>query len=234
VGVESHHTLFFLQKANMSIIVVSDFHLGAANSQSKKIDKILDVAKSYDEIVINGDLTDSKLPRLKKKEWKILEHITKLTKHHKVTIVRGNHDAKTEDGLSSMLGLKYVDSYIVKSGLSRFYFEHGHNYDDFIIKNPGLTALADAIYNTLQVLDPSHTIAKIAKHSSKEFLRSNNKVKLGVTEKAAVEGCDWGVAGHTHHAQLDEKVRYINTGCFTEKPCTYVTIKKGEPKLHHA
>ncbi len=217
----------------MTLIAISDLHLGAANSQTKKIEKVLKEAEGFDELVINGDLIDSNLKRLKKREWKILESITRLSRNIKVTICRGNHDLKSQDTLSNMLGIPFVDYYVTTNRGIRLYFEHGDQVDKFINENPGLSALADLVYNTLQSVDSTHTIAKLVKHCSKEFIKCREVVKKGVLEKGASFLAGWAIGSHVHVAEIDHAVGYINTGCFTEKPCTYLTFKRGEPKIEY-
>lgn len=217
----------------MSLIAISDIHLGAGNCESKKVLDLLDMVDKHDRLIINGDMLDAGLQRLKKKHWEILSKLAHLSRKHPVIYVRGNHEEIGGEMISSLTGMALVDNYHVKINGVSYYFEHGHLYDDFIIKNPGLTAWADGLYNTLQTVDPTHTLAKWAKRQSKAFLRCTGKVKNGLLEAAAKARCDWAVAGHTHFAEFDPKMRYINLGTFTERPAHYLTVnKKGEPKLH--
>jgi len=217
----------------MSLVAISDIHLGASNCQANKVLHVLEHIDKYDQIIINGDLVDSEIHRLKKKHWEILSKLAKLSRKHTVIYVKGNHEEHSAEVISALTGMELVDSYKTSVNGVNYYFEHGHKYDNFIVENPGLTALADNIYNTLQTLDPTHTLAKWAKRSSKGFLRCKDKIKTGLVKQASIAKCDWAVAGHTHFAEFDQNVGYINLGCFTEKPCHYLTVnKKGEPKLH--
>ena len=42
-------------------------------------------------------------------------------------------------------------------------------------------------------------------------------------------GCTAVCCGHTHVAcaRADTPVPYFNSGCWTEKPCTYLTVQNG-------
>jgi UDP-2,3-diacylglucosamine pyrophosphatase LpxH len=44
---------------------------------------------------------------------------------------------------------------------------------------------------------------------------------------------DWVCLGHTHYPIIDKDhaVWYANSGCWTEKSCTYLSVKNGEIKL---
>lgn len=218
----------------MSLISLSDIHLGASNCEAKKVLEVLDRAKDYEEIIINGDLIDSHLYNLRRKHWEVLSELSKLSRKRRVIYVRGNHDDSSGAILSSLTGMEISDSYQTTIRGVSFHFEHGHLYDEFIINNPGLTAIADTVYSTLQWIDPTHNLARWAKEKSKAFLRCKDKIKNGVAATGKVKNADWSVAGHTHFAEFDEKLGYINLGCFTEKPCTYLTVNKhGEPRLNY-
>jgi UDP-2,3-diacylglucosamine pyrophosphatase LpxH len=97
-----------------------------------------------------------------------------------------------------------------------------------------LTSLADLVYRILQKLDRSHGIARKAKTTSKIFLRCLRKVRELSIAYAKRKGCTMVTCGHTHHAEAawDEGVQYFNSGCWTEKPCTYLTIKAGIGRLY--
>lgn len=100
-----------------------------------------------------------------------------------------------------------------------------------------LTWLADGAYWLLQKLDRTHYIARLAKRRSKTFVRCSNKIQLGARRRAAERRCSIVLCGHTHHAQCVAAttampVAYYNSGCWTEKPTTYLTIRKGAVQTH--
>jgi hypothetical protein len=100
--------------------------------------------------------------------------------------------------------------------------------------HPILTWLADQTYRLLQVIDPSYRFAKLAKRGSKTFLRCARKVEEGSTAIAARLGCTALVCGHTHVAcgGTGHGVTYFNSGCWTELPCTYLTVANAQVDLH--
>ena len=89
--------------------------------------------------------------------------------------------------------------------------------------------LSDWIYWFLQKIDKSYTIARIAKTSSKQYLHCSEIVEHEAKEYAAKNKCDFICCGHTHFA-LD-KGTYFNSGTWTEKPCSYLTVKDGQIHL---
>jgi UDP-2,3-diacylglucosamine pyrophosphatase LpxH len=118
---------------------------------------------------------------------------------------------------------------VIESGGKKVLLLHGHRFDEFISCYPVITWLADRVYYLLQRLDQSHYFAKLAKRKSKTFLRCAAKIESDSVRYAAKKGCDAVCCGHTHHAaaNTDGPVHYFNSGCWTEKPCHYLTLQDG-------
>ena len=53
-------------------------------------------------------------------------------------------------------------------------------------------------------------------------------------ELAKRRGCSAVCCGHTHSAtaQTDQPIPYFNSGCWTELPCSYLTVAEGCVRLH--
>ncbi len=214
-------------------IIVSDIHLGSDNCQAKALVELLDSIHDRrlrtKRLILNGDVFDSiDFRRLKKSHWKVLSEIRKLSDEIEVVWVAGNHDGSAEI-VSHLVGVTVVDEIVVDSAGRKVLFLHGHQFDQFIERYPIATWLADTAYRWLQRLDKSHHFAKLAKRRSKVFLRSSDKIREGAVAYAWKQGCDAVCCGHTHLAmERDERpVAYFNSGCWTEKPCTYLVLEKG-------
>jgi UDP-2,3-diacylglucosamine pyrophosphatase LpxH len=220
-------------------VLISDIHLGSDVCQA---DDLCHLLKSLDpkktrRLIIVGDIFDSiDLRRLKKKHWKVLSHIRRLADQIEVVWLAGNHDGPAEI-ISHLLDATVYEEYIFESGDKRFLTLHGHKYDKFIAERPILTAIADWFYGLFQKLDRSHYIARMAKHNSKHYLRNHETVRDNSCKEAYYEGCYGAICGHTHYAEItdvtvkDKQIRYGNTGCWTEKPATYIVIDHGEMRL---
>src|SRR5262249_29502981 len=65
-------------------------------------------------------------------------------------------------------------------------------------------------------------------------LRCARKIEEGAIEHARKKGCSVVCCGHTHHAaaRCDRPIAYYNSGCWTELPCTYLTVRDGQVELH--
>jgi UDP-2,3-diacylglucosamine pyrophosphatase LpxH len=146
--------------------------------------------------------------------------------------IHGNHDGPAEV-ISHLLGVAVRDELVMESGNKRILFHHGFRFDRFLDDHPILTAVADVVYRVLQKIDPSHHVARTAKAKSKTFLRCAAEIETRSTEYARKMGCHAVCCGHTHMPSANEKgpVQYYNSGCWTEKPCHYLSVTDGRVEL---
>jgi UDP-2,3-diacylglucosamine pyrophosphatase LpxH len=219
-------------------IIISDLHLGSENSQARLItqflESLIDQTLRTRRLIINGDVFDSiDFRRLKKTHWKVLSTLRHLSDKVEVIWTCGNHDGPAEI-VSHLLGVEVHEEYIFHSGDRRIMVLHGHRFDDFIDDHPVLTWIADVAYNTLQKIDRRHYVARLAKSRSKTFLHCLEKVEHRSTAYARHRHCDVVICGHTHHAvtKVFGDVRYVNSGCWTELPATWLEVRSGEIAIH--
>jgi UDP-2,3-diacylglucosamine pyrophosphatase LpxH len=217
-------------------IIISDLHLGSNVCQSKEILKFLHLIDNLeiitDKLIINGDFFDSwDFRRLSKQHWKILSAIRKISKKIQIVWINGNHDGPSEV-ISHLIGVEVAEEFILQSGFEKIMIIHGHQFDDFIVDHPIITEIADFFYRQLQKI---HIFwAKNAKKYSKTFLRCSEKIEKRAKEYAFQKDCRAVCCGHTH---LELKsiglIDYYNSGCWTELPCSYLTLQAGNVQLNH-
>ena len=221
----------------LDALVISDLHLGSENCQAKALVELLERVRDgvidTRRLVINGDVFDSiDFRRLRKAHWKVLSRIRNLSDKMEVVWIAGNHDGPAEI-VSHLLGVNVCEQYTFTTGERRVLCVHGHVFDDFIEDHPILTWIADAIYWALQKIDRTHYVARLAKHKSKIFVRCIAKIQRGAVELAREKHCQIVLCGHTHHATEDVvgDILYVNSGCWTEKPSTYLQVRAGAVSL---
>jgi UDP-2,3-diacylglucosamine pyrophosphatase LpxH len=222
----------------LDAVILSDLHLGSDNCQAKSICDFLERIERDEivtrQLILNGDVFDSMdFRRLKRSHWKVLSLIRKLSDQLEIIWLCGNHDGSAEI-ISHLLGVEVRDDYILESGKERLLILHGHVFDAFLDNHPILTWIADSIYWMLQFIDRSHYLAKVAKKGSKTFLRCAKKIEDRSIAMAKRRNCTIAICGHTHvaAAHTDQPVPYFNSGCWTELPCHYLTVKDGVVELH--
>lgn len=221
----------------LDAVIISDIHLGSSNCRatavSRLLRKIRDGQIRTRMLIINGDVFDSiDFRRLKKRHWKVLSLIRRLSNRVEVIWIAGNHDGPAEI-VSHLLGVRVTMQHILESGARRLLILHGQQFDKFVLDHPILTWAADCLYAVLQKIDRTHYVARLAKRQSKIFLRCERKVRDAAVAHARQLACQVAVCGHTHHAtaEPDEPVGYYNSGCWTEKPSHYLTVRDGDVNL---
>jgi UDP-2,3-diacylglucosamine pyrophosphatase LpxH len=225
--------------AMLDAVILSDIHLGSANCEARSVCDLLERITEGDlptrRLILNGDVFDSiDFRRLHKSHWKVLSRLRKLSDHVEITWLAGNHDG-TAEIISHLLGVTVKDDFVLESGRERLLILHGHVFDEFIDNHPWLTWVGDCTYRLLQILDRTHHFAKLAKHGSKTFLRCARKIEEGAIEMARRRDCTAVCCGHTHAAvaRTNQPIPYYNSGCWTELPCSYLTVLEGSVRLHH-
>jgi UDP-2,3-diacylglucosamine pyrophosphatase LpxH len=219
-------------------IVISDIHLGSNVCQAKTLASFLSRIElgetDTDTLIINGDLFDSwDFRKLKKEHWKILSQIRKISDIIKVIWISGNHDGPA-DMVSHLIGVDFMNEYSFISDDEKILILHGDIFDNAISKYPRLTKIADYIYRWLQIYAGLY-YSNLAKRSSKTFLRCSQEVCERAKLYCSLKKCDSIICGHTHLAITDVSglIHYYNSGCWTDHPCSYISIKDGSIKINY-
>lgn len=216
-------------------IIISDTHLGSDVCEAKQLNSFLQLVYSKtNKLIINGDFFDNlDFRRLKKKHWDILSLLRRMSKYVEIVWIRGNHDGDAEI-ISHLIGLDFLNEYTFTSGDKKILCLHGDRFDDFIYKYPNTTKLADLAYRTIQKID-KRFLPRFIKQRSKIYLRCNENMINSSRKYAKENGADIVCLGHTHYPYIDKKdeVWYYNSGCWTEKQCSYLTVDNGEISLEY-
>lgn len=208
-------------------LIISDLHLGSRVSRAKEAVEFL---KNFEfkKLILLGDIfEDLNFNRLRGDDWKFLALITKFSKTRKVRWVAGNHDKDLAKIFAAFTGAKVCSVYKWRYGRKKFLAIHGHQFDNFLTDNPLLSLIAPQIYNFIQLVDFSDKrVSRYIKRESKLWMRNSEKVKARAFLYARLRGIDYIFCGHTHKAMEERKgkIRYFNSGCWTEIPSTYITI----------
>ena len=218
-------------------IIISDLHLGSDACQKKQLLKFLQLIEKEEiqtkKLIINGDFFDNlDFRRLKKYHWNILSTIRKMSDRIEIVLIVGNHEGHPAEIISHLLGVEVMEEFILESEESKILILHGHKFDDFIADHPIVVRIADWIYHLLQKI---HIYwAKNTKKYSKTFLRCAEKIEKKAIDYAKKKNCNIVCCGHSHlEAAKTGEISYFNSGCWTELPCSYLTVEKGQIKLNH-
>lgn len=214
-------------------VFVSDLHLGARNSRAEDFLHFLDTIET-DLMVVNGDLFDSPhLRGMDQRHVDVLAGLRRLGRTADIRWVLGNHDP-SPDWFSAVLGIRAEDEVELEIGGMRYLICHGHRWDSAMQFPHWLIETADAIYRGFQCVDPTHRVARFLKYKSKQFLRVAGRMRCKALTHARAQRYDGICVGHTHMAgdfELDG-VRYFNSGCWTERPATFIGVRNGRPRIY--
>lgn len=221
-------------------LILSDLHLGASNAQT---DLQLAVLHSdFDRLILNGDTVDHyDFRRFTPDHWAVLNRLRFVARERELILLRGNHDCKlpfVNDPnanhclLEHLLGTEMLDQYELKAGSRKYLLLHGDQFDT-TMNLTFIGEVADWVYRRVQ---------KVSKGAAR-WLKAQSKLVCGVVEQVKQKACSYAkahryqgvIVGHTHF-YCDETfggIHYLNTGCWVERPCTYVEIDNGELNLRH-
>lgn len=215
-------------------IIVSDLHLGSQVCQAKQILQFLhliqDRSLPTQRLILNGDVFDSwNFHRLCKQQWKVLSNLRKLSDQIQIIWINGNHDGPAEI-VSHLIGVEVREEFIFDSNDKKVLVLHGHRFDRFITHHPILTFFAAGFYFWMQKVHLCW--ARHAKKYSKTFMRCSERIENHAKEYARRKKCNVVCCGHTHlDVAHPGEIGYFNSGCWTELPCSYLTIRNGEIQL---
>jgi UDP-2,3-diacylglucosamine pyrophosphatase LpxH len=243
----------------MRTLILSDLHLGSRNCHAPEVLDVLD-RESYDRLILNGDTLNSiNLRKLQVEHWHVIDRLRHLARSRELILVRGNHDyalpapaRRNGNGhangnghgvggngqgfgpygvLPALLGVPMVEEYRLDIGGRPYLVLHGDCFDP-TLHYPLVSEMADWCYQLSQKI--SKKLAKWLKKKSKRWGGVLEWVRCQSAAYARKQGYTGVVTGHTHYADDTQvgDVHYVNSGCWTEPPCTYVTAEAGRLQLH--
>ena len=221
------------------ILIISDIHLGTPVSRSKALFKFLKES-TFNKLILNGDIFDDlDFNRLSPDNWVLFEYLRKLTntkEDPEVVWIAGNHDVSAYT-LSRVIGIPVHSEYVFQWNGKRCLAIHGHQFDRFLSNNPVLGAIAGWVYLLIQQLDNKRQrFSRWIKRMSKSWLRLSKQVAQGSSWYGKMlKRVDYVFCGHTHqdYRTSAHGVEYLNSGCWTHIPSTYITLDEGGAKAHH-
>ncbi len=215
-------------------LIISDIHLGSKVSHADKVIEMLKKA-SFKKLILMGDIFESlDFERLKDSGWQLLAVIGEISKKKKVRWIEGNHDAGLTKIFAALTGAKAYKSYQWQYRKKKYLAIHGHQFDYFLVNNVFLSYLATAVYNFIQAIDfKDRRMTQFIKSKNKGWLRLSAQVADRALIYARLKGADVVFCGHTH--RTDEKkrgrVHYYNSGCWTDSPCTFITLDEDKIEI---
>jgi len=229
----------------MRTLILSDLHLGSRHSNVALLNEVLD-KEAFDRIVLNGDtIHNVNLRKLTPQHWAMLERLRQLGKSRELILVRGNHDheidflpGSTKDHLSTanvlpaLLGVPMLENYQLQVNGHHYLVMHGDRFDP-TMNYPVVTEVAYLCYQFTTKVNKK--LAKWLKKKSKRVGGLLEVVRRNSIAHAQKENLPGIITGHTHFAEdvyMDD-IHYVNSGSWTENPCSYLIANQRDITLHH-
>jgi UDP-2,3-diacylglucosamine pyrophosphatase LpxH len=212
-------------------LILSDLHLGSEMSRAREALRVLQ-ENCYRRLILLGDIfADLNFGRLKKDHWKFLGFIRKLSnpkRNVEVVWVEGNHDHGLTEIMSHLVGIRVYQEYRWSYQGIKHIAVHGHQFDEFVVKNVGFNYLfGTLLYLQLQKLDSKNkTLTRFLDRLNTNWLRMSSKVSEGALAHARRHGASRIFCGHTHEAmrKQSDRIEYFNTGSWIDERPTYITV----------
>jgi UDP-2,3-diacylglucosamine pyrophosphatase LpxH len=229
----------------MRTLILSDIHLGSRHSNTELLGDML-ARERFDRLILNGDtINNVNFRKFTPEHWAVLELFRRIGKERELILIRGNHDhdwdhftgpangaLTTARLLPALLDVPLREDYRLEIGGRPYLVLHGDRFDP-TLNYPLLTDAAVACYQLTTKLNKK--LAKWLKKKSKRLGGLLELIRNRSIDFARHNNLTGVCTGHTHFAEdviLDD-IHYLNTGSWTENPCAYVTIDKGQTTLHH-
>ena len=210
----------------MKAIIVSDLHIGSRHFLRENFKQFLENIPQDHEFILNGDIVDNPYLKMKPADQQILDRFGEMSLRQKVVWVRGNHD---NGYIPDNLGKVQIRQHYALG--KRLFVTHGDFFDE-VMPQSQMFIKAFKFMHDLRVklgARPVH-VAQYAKRwkSFYGYLRKN--VMLNAVNYAVANGFEAVTCGHTHFAeeQFVNRIKYLNTGAWTEQPTYYVRVSDNE------
>ena len=230
---------------SMRTLILSDLHLGSRHCSALLVNQVLD-KEPFDRLILNGDTIHSvNLRKLGNDQWALLERFREIGKSRELILIRGNHDhdldyvpgtvadrMSTANILPGLLGVPMVENYQLQVNGHKYLVMHGDRFDP-TMKYPLVTEVAYFCYQLTTKINKK--LAKWLKKKSKKWGGLLDIVRRNSIAHAQKENWPGIITGHTHFADdlhMNE-IHYVNSGSWTETPCSYLLADKDSITLHH-
>ena len=230
---------------DVDTLIVSDVHLGLPASRPRDLLDLLERAR-FERLILLGDIFhDWSFRHLCTDTWRLLAHIRGLSQRREAEIVwvHGNHDRHLGHLVARIVGVETMESYAWHYRGRSFVALHGDRFDRFISTYVRTAAFFSRAYGfTQRWLSRRGEWPKRLDRAHGGLSRLSAEVEAGARDYAAANRVDVIVCGHTHNptrrrfdpaAPGDRAIEYVNTGCWVDRPASFVTVGTAGVALNH-
>ncbi len=217
-------------------IILSDLHLGTADSKVEEVTHFLKHTRSA-KLILNGDIIDAwalkRGHRWTREHTKCVRRLLKIAQRQDAEVIylRGNHDDFLRHFLPIELdALRFVEDYELETPRGRYLVMHGDAFDAVTTYTKFLAVLGDIGYQTLLKLNrlynrwrawrgqEYYSISKAIKAKVKQAVSHVGRFEDHLRDLAHKRGCTGVICGHIHTPEdkMLGDVHYLNSGDWVE------------------
>ncbi len=237
-----------LKNKHHKTIVISDVHLGTADSKAKELVRFLK-KNTCDTLIMNGDIIDGwrlrKNGKWKKKHTRFFKVIIKMMQNIQTEVfyIRGNHDDFLDNIMPFSIGNLHIQKDLVYDSCGkRYYVVHGDVFDSITTNLKWLAHLGDVgytfllwinkIYNNRRMRKglPYYSLSQIIKNKVKSAVSYISSFEENLVSLAQSKHCDGVICGHIHHPSITnyKNLVYLNSGDWVESLTALVEDYNGD------
>ena len=206
----------------MNTIIVSDLHIGSKYSRCTEIMDFIGKLPLDCAIVLNGDVMDYFHWNLTKQQIDTLDLLRKESLKRQIVWIRGNHDKRYV--FKNPEKIEFKTSHSIGK---RLFITHGHDFEKRPLFSYVFVAFFYIFYRLRNLFskEPMH-VAFYAKRYTRLYKTFRDRVSVNALKYALNNGYEAVICGHTHYVEecVNNGIRYMNTGSWTEEPFYYVSV----------
>ena len=210
----------------MNIAVISDLHLGSHYCRCEEFMLFVRRLPQHTWLVLNGDVVHGWHTGLEEEHGKALDLLREESQRRPVIWVRGNHDDGYE--LERPGRIELAPHFSLGK---RLFVAHGYDFDNVMPKNRAFIRVFRFLHHVRIRLgaQPVH-VAFYAKRFPLLYNVLRRSVAANAVEFARENGYAAVTCGHTHFFEdtVQDGIRYINTGSWTEEPIHCLLVSDTE------
>jgi len=240
-----------MKKLRVRTVVLSDIHLGTADSKVAQVNHFLRHVRC-EKLILNGDIIDGWQLKRRGQWTKAHTHFIRIVlkmlekRDTRVIYLRGNHD----DILAKFLPLEFenlsiVDEYLHQGVKGRYLVLHGDVFDTVTKNFVFLAHLGDWGYQALLAINRAYnawrswrgleywSLSRAIKARVKSAVSHVSNFEGHIAELARARGCTGVMCGHIHTPadKLLGDIHYLNSGDWIESLTAVVEHWDGRYEL---
>jgi len=225
-----------VKKLRARTVILSDIHLGTADSKVAEVNHFLRHVRC-EKLILNGDIIDGWQLKRNGQWTKAHTHFIRIVlkmlekRDTKIVYLRGNHD----DILSKFLPLEFenlqiVDEYVHEGPKGRYLVLHGDVFDTVTKNLVFLAHLGDWGYHALLAINRAYNVwrrwrgleywslSRAIKARVKSAVSHVSNFEEHIAELARARGCVGVMCGHIHTPadKMLGDIHYLNSGDWIE------------------